>query len=139
VKEVSRPADDCHAPSPGKTRNFVRAVAGCSALAGASLGPYPARWVPCRLWIPLIPILTTRASEVAMGFARFMSSGYGRLLRIAVGAGIIALGLTVVGGTWGWVLAVVGLIPALAGLFDVCLIGAIFFGTPWRGAEIRAG
>lgn len=73
-----------------------------------------------------------------MGFARFMSSGYGRLLRVVVGVGIIALGLTVVGGTWGWVLAVVGLIPALAGLFDVCLIGAIFLGTPWRGAEIRA-
>lgn len=73
-----------------------------------------------------------------MGFAKFMASGYGRLLRIAAGIGIIVLGLAGVGGTWGLILAIVGVIPALAGLFDVCPIGAIFLGTPWRGAEIRA-
>lgn len=73
-----------------------------------------------------------------MAFAKFMSSVYGRLIRIAAGAGIVALGVGVVGGTWGWVMAGVGLVPALAGLFDVCLIGAIFFGTPWRGADVRA-
>ena len=72
-----------------------------------------------------------------MGFAQFMSSGLGRGLRIAAGAVLIVVGLGVVGGTGGIVLAVVGLVPLLAGLLDVCLIGALF-GAPLRGAEVRA-
>jgi Inner membrane protein YgaP-like, transmembrane domain len=72
-----------------------------------------------------------------MGFAQFMSSGLGRGLRIVAGIVLIAIGLGMVGGTGGMVLAVVGLVPLLAGLLDVCLIGALF-GAPLRGAEVRA-
>jgi hypothetical protein len=73
-----------------------------------------------------------------MGLAKFLSSGAGRVLRIVAGIALIALGLWVVGGVWGIVLAVVGAVPLLAGLLDLCLIGALFLGTPLRGDEIRA-
>jgi len=71
-----------------------------------------------------------------MGFAQFMASGLGRGLRIVAGIVLIAIGLGVVGGTGGIVLAAVGLVPLLAGLLDVCLIGALF-GAPLRGSEVR--
>lgn len=69
-----------------------------------------------------------------MGFFKFMASGAGRLTRIVAGAALIVVG--VVAGGWWWVLAVVGLVPLLAGLFDVCVFSALF-GGPFRGEEIR--
>lgn len=61
-----------------------------------------------------------------MSFAKFMSSGIGRLLRIVAGAALIYLGLGVIGGAGGIAVAVVGAVPLLAGLLDVCLIGWLF-------------
>ena len=72
-----------------------------------------------------------------MGFAQFMSSGLGRGLRIVAGIILIAVGLAVVGGTGGIVLAVVGLAPLLAGAFDVCLFAPLF-GAPLKGVDVRA-
>ena len=72
-----------------------------------------------------------------MGFAQFMSSGLGRGLRIVAGIILIAVGLAVVGGTGGIVLAVIGLAPLLAGVFDVCLFAPLF-GAPLKGADVRA-
>jgi len=72
-----------------------------------------------------------------MAFAKFMSSGLGRALRIVAGIALIALGLAS-GGTGGIVLAVIGVVPLIAGLLDVCLLGALFFGTPLKGADVRA-
>ena len=72
-----------------------------------------------------------------MGFAQFMSRGLGRGLRIVAGIILIAVGLAVVGGTGGIVLAVVGLVPLLAGVFDVCLFAPLF-GAPLKGADVRA-
>jgi len=72
-----------------------------------------------------------------MGFGKFMSSTAGRLLRIVVGAALVVAGWLWIGGIWGIVVAVVGLVPLLAGLFDVCLISAIFMGTPLKGADLR--
>jgi len=72
-----------------------------------------------------------------MGFAQFMSSGVGRGLRIVAGIVLIAIGLGVVGGTGGIVLAVVGLVPLLAGVLDVCLFG-VLFGAPLKGPDVRA-
>jgi hypothetical protein len=76
--------------------------------------------------------------EAKMGFARFMSSNLGRWIRIIAGAALIAIGIFLVQGVWGIVLAVVGAVPFLAGVFDVCVIGALFLRTPFRGAELRA-
>jgi len=72
-----------------------------------------------------------------MGFAQFMSSGLGRGVRIVAGIILIAVGLAVVGGTGGIVLAVIGLVPLLAGVFDVCLFAPLF-GAPLKGADVRA-
>lgn len=73
-----------------------------------------------------------------MGFAKFMSSGIGRILRIVAGLALIAIGLFLMNGVWGIVVVVVGLVPFLAGLFDVCVIGALFLGTPFKGDDLRA-
>jgi hypothetical protein len=72
-----------------------------------------------------------------MGFAKFMSSGLGRGLRIVVGLALIVIGLFSVGGTGGIILAVVGSVPLLAGALDVCLFAPLF-GAPLKGAEVRA-
>ena len=72
-----------------------------------------------------------------MAFAKFMSSGLGRGVRIVAGIALIALGLAA-GGTAGIVAAVIGVVPLAAGVLDVCLIGALLFGTPLKGADVRA-
>lgn len=74
-----------------------------------------------------------------MGFAKFMASGLGRGLRIVAGLALIAVGIFMMEGIWGIVVAVVGVVPFLAGLFDVCLIGKLFLGTPFKGNDLRAG
>jgi hypothetical protein len=66
-----------------------------------------------------------------MGFARFMSSLAGRLLRIVAGIALIAIGLAVVHGTGGIILAIVGLVPLLAGLFHFCVFAPLFGGPFW--------
>jgi len=72
-----------------------------------------------------------------MGFAKFMSSGLGRGLRIFVGLALIVIGLFSVGGTGGIILAVVGAVPLVAGALDVCLFAPLF-GGPLKGADARA-
>jgi hypothetical protein len=72
-----------------------------------------------------------------MGFARFMSSVWGRVLRIVAGAVLIYLGLMSISGWLGIVLVIIGLVPFLAGIFDVCVIGRLFLGTPFKGRDLR--
>ncbi len=71
-----------------------------------------------------------------MGFVRFMTSGVGRLVRIVAGAALVVVGLVVVGGVGGIILAVVGLVPLLAGLFDFCVFAPLF-GAPLSGPAAR--
>ncbi|OGO54411.1 MAG: hypothetical protein A2V84_04745 [Chloroflexi bacterium RBG_16_70_13] len=70
-------------------------------------------------------------------FAQFMTSGLGRRARVVAGFALIAFGLVAVGGTPGVIVAAIGLVPLLAGTFDVCVFSPIF-GGPLAGAEIRA-
>ena len=70
-----------------------------------------------------------------MGFTKLMATPLGRLIRIAAGIGLIALGIYV-GAVWGLVLGVVGAVPLLAGIFNVCL-AAPLFGEPFSGAGMR--
>ena len=72
-----------------------------------------------------------------MGFAKFMSSGLGRGLRIVVGLALMAIGLFSIGGTGGIILVVVGVVPWVAGVLDVCPFAPLF-GGPLKGAEARA-
>ena len=71
-----------------------------------------------------------------MQFVKFMTSGMGRGVRIALGLLILALGLFAVDGTLGVILPVAALIPISGGVFDFCLIG-FAMGYPLRGAEAR--
>lgn len=69
-----------------------------------------------------------------MAFAAFMASRLGRGVRIVAGVLLIAWGLFLGGGV---VPAVIGLVPLLAGVLDICLLAPLF-GAPLKGAEVRA-
>ncbi|MCC6613523.1 MAG: DUF2892 domain-containing protein [Anaerolineae bacterium] len=69
-----------------------------------------------------------------MGFAKFMAGTAGRLIRIIAGIVLILVGLLVVKDTGGIILAIVGVLPILAGVLNVCLIAPII-GAPFSGKE----
>ena len=71
-----------------------------------------------------------------MDFARFMSSLAGRLIRIVAGIILIIVGLTVVHGTGGIILAMVGLVPLVAGIFNFCVFAPLF-GGPFLPKDIK--
>ena len=71
-----------------------------------------------------------------MKFVKFMTSGMGRGARIVLGLIILSVGLLVVQGTPGLIMAVVALVPIAGGVFDYCLVGAAL-GYPIWGAEAR--
>ena len=72
-------------------------------------------------------------------FEMFMASTYGRVARGALGIGLIAAGLLVVGGTFGWVVAGLGLVPIAAGVLNLCpvapLWGGHFIGSKYCGSR----
>jgi hypothetical protein len=74
--------------------------------------------------------------EKIMGFARFMSSLTGRLLRIVAGIVIAVLGLVVVHGTGGIIMAIIGLVVLAAGLFNFCIFAPLF-GGPFLAKDIK--
>ena len=71
-----------------------------------------------------------------MNFIKFMTSGTGRAARIVLGLVIMSVGLFVVQGTLGTVMAIVALVPISGGVFDFCLAG-LAMGYPLKGAEAR--
>jgi hypothetical protein len=68
-------------------------------------------------------------------FVKFMSSTAGRATRVVAGLVLIVIG-ALLGGA-GWILAVVGLVPLLAGVFDVCLFAPLFK-APFAGKKVRS-
>lgn len=77
-----------------------------------------------------------------MQFARsplgqFMASLSGRLVRVAAGVLLIALGWIVVDSPWNIVLIAAGFVPLLAGAFDVCVV-SLLLGGPFFGEQVRA-
>lgn len=70
------------------------------------------------------------------GFAQFMSSPAGRILRVVAGAGMIAGGIAA-DSDLGTGIAVAGAVPLLAGAFDFCVLSPLF-GGPLSGKAIRA-
>lgn len=66
----------------------------------------------------------------------FLNSKVGRYLRVLLGITIFSVGVWVVGGTKGTIMAVMSLMPLAGGLFDFCLF-ALLMGYPLKGQEIR--
>jgi hypothetical protein len=71
-------------------------------------------------------------------FFAFMGSMNGRIARIVVGALMVLLGVFVVSGSTivQLLLIVVGLVPLLAGAFDVCVFAPLAK-LPFKGADLR--
>ncbi|MGD9932328.1 MAG: DUF2892 domain-containing protein [Dehalococcoidia bacterium] len=72
-------------------------------------------------------------------FSRFMASGKGRGLRIALGLGLIWMGLGVVGGPAGVGMAAFGLLPIASGSLNLCPVapmwGGHFLGAKYCGVK----
>jgi len=71
-------------------------------------------------------------------FIKFMASTSGRIVRVVAGIALVAWGILGLGGTLGIIVAVVGAVPLLAGLFDFCVFAPLF-SCPLSGPKIRAG
>ena len=70
------------------------------------------------------------------GFFGFIASPTGRGVRIVAGLALILIGLLALKGIWGWTLAIMGLVPLLAGLFDRCVFAPLFE-LPFVGPRLR--
>jgi len=71
-------------------------------------------------------------------FVSFMASATGRIVRVVAGLVLVAWGWFGLGGATGMIVAVIGLVPLAAGLFDFCVFAPLF-GAPLSGPKIRAG
>jgi hypothetical protein len=69
---------------------------------------------------------------------KFLASTNGRITRGVAGLALILWGLLGLGGGVGIVVALVGALPLLAGVFDFCIFAPLF-GAPLSGPKIRAG
>lgn len=69
------------------------------------------------------------------GFARFVNSPAGRVVRIVAGVILITLGYAQRTETKGMAVMVLGLVPLSAGLFDLCFISALL-GGPIQGSRV---
>jgi hypothetical protein len=68
---------------------------------------------------------------------KFLASTTGRIVRVVAGAALVTWGLIGLGGPIGIVVAVIGAVPLLAGLFDFCVFAPLF-GAPLSGSKIRS-
>ena len=72
-----------------------------------------------------------------MAFAKMMATMPGRAVRAIAGIALILVGLLVIGGTAGIIVAVIGVAPLYAGLTNICLIAPII-GAPLSGVKALA-
>ena len=61
-------------------------------------------------------------------FEHFMASNYGRVARGMLGIALLAIGLVLIGGTAGWIVAAFGLVPIAAGVFNLCPVAPLWGG-----------
>ena len=66
-----------------------------------------------------------------MALVQFMNSGMGRVARAVLGVLLILVGLALVGGVAGVIIAIIGLLPIAAGGLDFCVLAPLF-GQPLR-------
>ena len=72
------------------------------------------------------------------GFARFINSPSGRILRLVAGVGFLVVGYLFRDNLLGLIAMVWSIIPLSAAAFDLCYVSAIL-GGPLSGAKIREG
>lgn len=89
----------------------------------------------CDLTFPKEVTVSIAESFGRSRFARFINSPTGRLARVVAGAGLIAWGYRQRDTGGGLVFMAVGLVPLVAGAFNLCLISALL-GGPIGGARI---
>lgn len=70
-----------------------------------------------------------------MGLLSFFATNAGRITRVVAGLVLVVIG-ALIGGA-GWILAVIGLVPLLAGAFDVCVLAPLM-GQAFSGKKFRA-
>ncbi len=71
------------------------------------------------------------------GLFGFLASGGGRVTRIVAGIVLILAGLFAIGSAAGYIIALIGLIPLAAGIFDVCVFAPLA-GLPFKGPALRS-
>jgi len=69
-----------------------------------------------------------------MAFAEFMATPLGRVLRVVFGGLLIYVGLNVVHGVAGTVVALLGIVPIATGLLNLCILAPLL-GAPLRGSS----
>jgi len=67
---------------------------------------------------------------------QFLASTNGRIVRAVAGIILIALGLFALEGTAGTIVALIGILPLAAGVFDFCLFAPLF-GLSFKGSDLR--
>jgi hypothetical protein len=67
---------------------------------------------------------------------RFIAGPAGRVIRAVAGLALILVGLLLVKGSGGWIMAIVGLAPLLAGILDFCIFAPLF-SLPFMGPRLR--
>ena len=72
-----------------------------------------------------------------MGFVAFMRSPIGRALRITAGAALLYVGFGLMRTSYGTLVAMVGLVPLAAGIFNVCLFAPLFGLDMWGKPKPR--
>lgn len=68
----------------------------------------------------------------------FLASSIGRIIRVVAGIALVVWGLWGLSGIAGIIVALIGAVPLLAGLFDFCVFAPLF-GNPFSGKMIRDG
>lgn len=60
-------------------------------------------------------------------FLQFMNGGIGRIARIVLGLALIYLGLVTMGNTLaGYIVAIIGVLPMVMGIWGRCVVEFIF-------------
>ena len=71
-----------------------------------------------------------------MAIIDFLATTTGRWVRIIAGIALIALGLLFIPAPTGVVVSIIGLVPLIAGVVDVCVFAPLL-GRPFTGKQLR--
>ncbi len=56
------------------------------------------------------------------GLVNFMNTTAGRVVRVVLGLVLVYVGLAMLSGPVGWIVAIVGLVPIVMGIYGHCLV-----------------